>query len=46
MKEIDKYIEARDNSIGKLYIEFELCKKNNSNAFLHSSKGKMHLIIL
>lgn len=40
MKEIDKYIEARDNSIGKLYIEFELCKKNNSNAFFAFFEGK------
>lgn len=26
MNEKDKYIEARDNSIAKLYLEFDLCK--------------------
>ena len=33
MNEKDKYIEARDNSIAKLYLEFDLCKNNNPNAF-------------
>ena len=31
MNEKDKYIEARDNSIAKLYLEFDLCKNNNPN---------------
>ena len=46
MNEKDKYIEARDNSIAKLYLEFDLCKNNNPNAFLLFLRAKMPLIIL
>ena len=45
MNEKDKYIEARDNSIAKLYLEFDLCKNNNPNAFF-ALRAKMPLIIL
>ena len=40
MNEKDKYIEARDNSIAKLYLEFDLCKNNNPNAFFAFFEGK------